>query len=103
MPAIARNGDLTSEAGYTPGIVTTATGKQFFVNGKEVAVKGDSIVTHIHVTGKPVHPSSTIKEGTGKFTYGGKEIARLGDGLTHPPPIGCSGKISTGSGNFSVG
>jgi uncharacterized Zn-binding protein involved in type VI secretion len=87
MPAIAREG-----VDVCGGLIAVSGSTKFTVDGKPVAVVGDSIVSH----GAGPHSTAKLIAGSSTFTYGGKAVCRIGDAAS------CGDIISTGSPTFYV-
>ena len=91
----ARLGDIGSgHGGYPPTPITAGSGN-VTINGRPAARMGDSLLLHA----KPKSPphGRSIGEGSPCVSINGRPAARVGD------KVSCGGKVSTGSGNVSIG
>lgn len=93
MPAIAKKGSATSgHGGFHPTVTVTGCG-WFTVNGIEINTTGDVIAPH----DKPkTPPHSSVVIGGSYMTVGGKQVARVGDG------IACGDTLVSGDGFFET-
>lgn len=86
MPAIARHNDVVGGG----GIIATAT--KMTVNGRPVALLGDSVTDH----GDGAHSSATLVAGSAKITCEGRPVVLVGHAAS------CGHTVSSGSGNATA-
>ena len=75
------------------GGIANSTTTSVLVNGKPIAVLGDSVTDH----GDSPHDSATLVLGSTTVFAGGKPVCRIGDLAS------CGDSISTGSFNVNAG
>lgn len=77
MPGVQRDGDANDQGGVISGGVASVR-----INGRPVAVKGNSVSRHFCCGRKgcpPIHCSASTAGGSGSVKAGGSAIIRTGD------------------------
>lgn len=98
MPAVARQGDLSTGHGcFPPTACTSASTSKTFVDGLLVQTVTSTFLSHR--CGKTTHPSSIRKTTTGssKVIIEGRAAIRIGD------PIQCGDTVGQGSSTTFIG
>ena len=99
MPAVCRKGDSLSTGHICVGSTTLATPGQsnVFVNGKLIARKTDSTVSHPFPPNPPCAPHvAKVNVGSSTVFCNGLAVARVGDSAD-------AGAMTSGSSNVNAG